>query len=67
MFAPEVKPGRAHAIRAMGSAIRWSRSFLCAVFAAWLYHHFGVKRLALDINSLNTTLLFLCFLLHQKT
>src|SRR6185436_6096699 len=50
---------------------RWERNspivlVLCAVFAAWLYYHFGVKRLALDINSLNTTLLFLCFLLHRN-
>jgi short-chain fatty acids transporter len=39
---------------------------LCAVFAAWLYYHFGVKRLGLDINSLNTTLLLLCFALHRN-
>jgi short-chain fatty acids transporter len=48
---------------------RWERNslimlVLCAVFAAWLYSHFVVRRLALDINSLNTTLLLLCFFLH---
>lgn len=48
---------------------RWERNsllsmVLCAVFAAWLWYHFGVKRLGLDINSLNTTLLLLCFALH---
>ncbi|MDX2030162.1 MAG: TIGR00366 family protein [Blastocatellia bacterium] len=32
----------------------------------WLYNHFFVKRLSLDINSLNTILLFLCLLLHYN-
>lgn len=39
---------------------------LCAAFLLWLHHHFFVKRLSLDINSLNTTLLFLTFLLHNN-
>ncbi len=39
---------------------------LCAFFLSWLYYHFGVRRASLDINSLNTTLLFLCFLLHRN-
>ena len=39
---------------------------LCAFFLAWLYHHFVVRRASLDINSLNTVLLFLCFLLHRS-
>ena len=39
---------------------------LCIFFAGWLYYHFGVKRLSLDINSLNTILLFLTFLLHRN-
>lgn len=38
---------------------------MCAVLVGWLYHHFGVKRLSLDINSLNTILLFSCLLLHR--
>jgi short-chain fatty acids transporter len=46
------------------------RSFFTLVLAAallgWLYFHFGVKRLSLDINSLNTTLLLLCLLLHRN-
>jgi short-chain fatty acids transporter len=37
---------------------------LCAMLAAWIGYHFLVKRLSLDINSLNATLLFLTFLLH---
>jgi short-chain fatty acids transporter len=37
---------------------------LCATLAAWLWYHFLVKRLSLDINSLNTTLLLLSFMLH---
>ena len=31
---------------------------------AWLYYHFLVKRSSLDLNSLNTIFLMLCFLLH---
>jgi short-chain fatty acids transporter len=38
---------------------------ICVVMAGWLYNHFGVKHLSLDINSLNTILLFSCLLLHQ--
>lgn len=32
----------------------------------WLYNHFFVKRLSVDFNALNTTLLFLCLLLHRN-
>ncbi|MBL8207222.1 MAG: short-chain fatty acid transporter [Blastocatellia bacterium] len=39
---------------------------LCAFFLGWLYYHFRVRRASLDINSLNTILLFLCFLLHRS-
>jgi short-chain fatty acids transporter len=39
---------------------------ISVVLAGWLGHHFLVKRLSLDINSLNTTLLFLTFLLHRN-
>lgn len=39
---------------------------LCLVLAAWLYFHFAVKRSSLDLNSLNTTFLLLCFLLHKN-
>jgi short-chain fatty acids transporter len=39
---------------------------LAAVLLAWLWYHFGVKRLSLDLNSLNTTLLLLSFLLHRN-
>lgn len=39
---------------------------LCAALLVWLWYHFGVKRLSLDINSLNTTLLLLTFLLHRN-
>lgn len=39
---------------------------LCAFFLGWLYYHFRIRRLSLDINSLNTILLFLTFLLHRN-
>ena len=37
---------------------------LALMLAAWLYQHFFVKGLSLDINSVNTTVLFLGVLLH---
>ena len=39
---------------------------LCVMLGGWLYYHFRVKHLSLDINSLNATLLFLTFLLHRN-
>jgi short-chain fatty acids transporter len=39
---------------------------LCAMLGLWLGYHFVIKRLSLDINSLNATLLFLTFLLHRN-
>src|SRR6185503_2861966 len=38
---------------------------ICVVLAGWLYNHFGLKNLSLDINALNTILLFACLLLHR--
>jgi short-chain fatty acids transporter len=38
---------------------------ICAMLGAWLYNHFGNKNLSLDINALNTILLFSCLLLHR--
>ena len=37
---------------------------LCIVLGGWLYVHFFNREMSLDINSLNTTLLLLCLLLH---
>jgi short-chain fatty acids transporter len=39
---------------------------LCGMLAGWLYSHFIAQRKSLDINSLNTILLFLTFLLHRN-
>jgi short-chain fatty acids transporter len=39
---------------------------ICAVLVGWLYNHFGVKHLSVDINALNTILLFSCLLLHRS-
>jgi short-chain fatty acids transporter len=39
---------------------------LSAVLLAWLWYHFWIKRLGLDLNSLNTTLLLLTLLLHRN-
>ncbi len=38
---------------------------LCAALAAWVYYHFAVKGLGLDLNSLNTVLLILALLVHR--
>ena len=38
---------------------------ICVILIGWLYNHFVIKHLSLDINSLNTILLFSCLLLHR--
>lgn len=38
---------------------------ICLVLAGWLYNHFAAKHLSLDLNALNTILLFSCLLLHR--
>src|SRR5262245_11544595 len=38
---------------------------ICVALAAWIYNHFVRKHLSLDINALNTILLFSCLLLHR--
>jgi short-chain fatty acids transporter len=37
---------------------------LALMLAGWLYHHFSVKRLSLDINSVNTIVLLAGVILH---
>jgi short-chain fatty acids transporter len=37
---------------------------LVLALVVWLYYHFFVKQASLDLNSLNTIFLLLCFLLH---
>lgn len=39
---------------------------LCFALACWLYYHFVTKKLSLDINSVNTIILFLGLLLHRN-
>lgn len=41
-------------------------SVLWLALLGWLYNHFFIKGLSLDINALNTMLLFLCLLLHRN-
>jgi short-chain fatty acids transporter len=38
---------------------------IAAFLAGWIYYHFAVRRLSLDINSLNTVLLLSCLVLHR--
>ena len=38
---------------------------LCSMIGMWIAFHFFVKRLSLDINSLNAIFMFLTFLLHR--
>jgi short-chain fatty acids transporter len=39
---------------------------LVAALAAWVYYHFGVKDLGLDLNSLNTILFGVALLVHRN-
>ena len=39
---------------------------LVVALVAWLWHHFFVKDLALDINTMNTIFLLGCFVLHRN-
>jgi short-chain fatty acids transporter len=41
-------------------------AILVAALAAWLYYHFAVKQLGLDLNSLNTVLFGLALLVHRN-
>ncbi|HWP44799.1 MAG TPA: TIGR00366 family protein [Blastocatellia bacterium] len=41
-------------------------ALLSAALIAWLYYHFIVKGSSLDLNSLNTIFLLLCFVLHKN-
>jgi short-chain fatty acids transporter len=40
-------------------------ALLALALAGWLYYHFAVKGLGLQLNALNTTLLFLCLVFHR--
>jgi len=39
---------------------------LCFALICWLYHHFFTKKLSLDINSVNTIILFFGLLFHRN-
>ena len=41
-------------------------AILVAALAAWVYYHFFVKHLGLDLNSLNTVLFGLALLVHRN-
>jgi len=41
-------------------------ALLALALAGWLYYHFFVKGLGLELNALNTTLLFLCLVFHRS-
>lgn len=45
-------------------------SFISAILSlalvGWLYYHFAVKGASLDLNSVNTIFLLLCFVLHKN-
>jgi short-chain fatty acids transporter len=52
-------------------AQRLERSFivvaaLCFALSCWLYYHFFTKKLSLDINSLNTIILFFGLVFHRN-
>ncbi len=41
-------------------------AILVAALAGWVYYHFGVKHLGLELNSLNTVLFGLALLVHRN-
>jgi short-chain fatty acids transporter len=45
---------------------RFVSGAMCVALLGWLVYHFWIKRAGLDLNSLNTILLLLCFLLHRN-
>lgn len=44
----------------------WVVAVLCVALLGWLYLHFFVKKLSLEINALNTIFLFLGFAFHRS-
>ena len=64
----EHPPAPAHGLSYSERLERYSpfAILLCAVLSGWLYYHFRVKGLGLDLNSLNVIFLLLCFLLHRN-
>jgi short-chain fatty acids transporter len=67
---PVASPVPSNADRKLSPSERLERSplvavALCSLMAGWIGYHFRVKRLSLDINTLNAMLLFLTFLLHR--
>lgn len=58
------KPTAALSFSKRLEASPWVVAVLCLALAGWLYVHFFVKALSLDINSLNTVFLFLGFAFH---
>lgn len=45
---------------------RFISTVMCVALLSWLFYHFWIKRASLDLNSLNTVLLLLCFFLHRN-
>jgi short-chain fatty acids transporter len=40
---------------------------LAAALAGWLYYHFAVKKMSVDLNVMNTTLLLVALLVHRNS
>lgn len=66
----EAEPvGRTSAVPTLSDRVERSSvpvMILVAALAAWLYHHFAVKGLGLDLTSLNTFLFGLALLVHRN-
>jgi short-chain fatty acids transporter len=57
-------PGKATTVAERLERSRLVMLMLAAMLAGWIYHHFFVRDLSLNINSVNTIVLFLGVLLH---
>lgn len=61
-----VEPARTFSFSEQLERSSFSVLALCVVLAGWLYVHFITRRQSLDINALNTILLFSALLLHRN-
>ena len=64
--APAAGAPKPHTLAARMEHSFWIVAPLALALAAWLYTHFFVKNLSLDINAMNTTVLLLGLLLHRN-
>jgi short-chain fatty acids transporter len=63
---PSAPPPAAHTLAAKMEFSPWVMAPLVIMLCAWLYTHFFVRKLSLDINAMNTIVLTLGIILHKN-